>query len=467
MVSFMFYDLIFFLLFTLATIVFLYKRKHNLKRQGLMYLYRTRIGLKIIDWTSEKFEKILRPMQFLIVGCGYILMGSMIWLLAKFTYIYSVSDIAKQIKIPPILPLFPYATDLFKLDFLPPFYFTYWIIIIAVIAISHEFAHGIFARLNKIKVHSTGFGFLGPFLAAFVEPDEKEMQKAKKFTQLSILAAGTFANILMTILFGGIMALFFVVSFAPAGINFNSYAESVVPLAAITVVEGMQINNFNEINSYLENNMTEIGVEGINYIVPTVSLKYALENNIERIIVFDDAPAFRANLKSPILEIDGEKIVSHSELSNFLDNALPGDIVNIKTGENGEINEYEIELSERNGKSFIGIGFKSPSNKGVSGYLTKQLYKIKDPFVHYVPSWNGNFAWFIYNLLWWIVLINLSVALVNMLPVGIFDGGRFFYLTIWGLTGSEKLGRKAFALATWLIIFILIWLMIVWTFAVI
>jgi len=259
----MFYDLIFFLLFTLATIVFLYKRKHNLKRQGLMYLYRTRIGLKIIDWTSEKFEKILRPMQFLIVGCGYILMGSMIWLLAKFTYIYSVSDIAKQIKIPPILPLFPYATDLFKLDFLPPFYFTYWIIIIAVIAISHEFAHGIFARLNKIKVHSTGFGFLGPFLAAFVEPDEKEMQKAKKFTQLSILAAGTFANILMTILFGGIMALFFVVSFTPAGINFNSYAESVVPLAAITVVEGMQINNFNEINNYLENNMTEIGVEGI------------------------------------------------------------------------------------------------------------------------------------------------------------------------------------------------------------
>ena len=177
MASFMFYDLIFFLLFTLATIIFLYKRKHNLKRQGLMYLYRTRIGLKIIDWTSEKFEKILRPMQLLIVGCGYILMVSMVWLLAKFTYIYSVSDIAKQIKIPPILPLFPYATDLFKLDFLPPFYFTYWIIIIAVIAISHEFAHGIFARLNKIKVHSTGFGFLGPFLAAFVEPDEKGSQR--------------------------------------------------------------------------------------------------------------------------------------------------------------------------------------------------------------------------------------------------------------------------------------------------
>ena len=62
-------------------------------------------------------------------------------------------------------------------------------------------------------------------------------------------------------------------------------------------------------------------------------------------------------------------------------------------------------------------------------------------------------------------MINLSVALVNMLPVGIFDGGRFFYLTVWGITGSEKFGRRAFAFSTWVIILFLVWLMFKWAVA--
>ena len=37
--SFIAYDLIFLLVFTLATIIFLYNRRSNLKRQGLLYLY--------------------------------------------------------------------------------------------------------------------------------------------------------------------------------------------------------------------------------------------------------------------------------------------------------------------------------------------------------------------------------------------------------------------------------------------
>ena len=59
-------------------------------------------------------------------------------------------------------------------------------------------------------------------------------------------------------------------------------------------------------------------------------------------------------------------------------------------------------------------------------------------------------------------MINLLVALFNMLPVGIFDGGRFFYLTVWGITGSEKIGMKAFKFMTWLIIGVFALLMSRW-----
>jgi len=64
------------------------------------------------------------------------------------------------------------------------------------------------------------------------------------------------------------------------------------------------------------------------------------------------------------------------------------------------------------------------------------------------------------------ILVSISVALVNMIPVGIFDGGRFFYLTIWGITGSQKIGRKAFAISTWIILLIVLLLMVRWFVAV-
>src|SRR3989344_4963093 len=202
MASFIAYDLVFLVLFTLAVVIFLYKKRRNLQRQGLLYLYRTRVGIKFIDWTSLKFPRLLKGMQYVVVFFGYVLMIGMVYLLINFSYTYITSPVAAEaLKVPVIVPLIPYLPEIFNLDFLPPFYFTYWIVILAIAAIPHEFAHGIFARAHKIKILSTGFGFLGPFLAAFVEPDENTMNKRDKFPQMAILASGTFANIVFTVIF--------------------------------------------------------------------------------------------------------------------------------------------------------------------------------------------------------------------------------------------------------------------------
>ena len=464
--SFVIYDLTFLVLFTLAVVLFLYRKRDNLKRQGVMYLYRTRVGLKIIDWTSTKFGKILKPLQYVVITSGYLLMVVMIWMLVKFTYIYSRFDVVKQLKIPPVLPLFPYATDLFKVDFLPPFYFTYWILIIAIIAVSHEFAHGIFARLNNIKVHSTGFGFLGPFLAAFVEPDEKQMQKASKFKQLSILAAGTFANVIMTILFGIIMTLFFVASFSPAGVNFNAYPQAIVDVGMIASVGGFAVTNLSAI--HLEGtNLTTITANNTTYLIPENNLKQAIDLHVAQVVVFENAPAVESGLKGPIMEIDGVPVMSLDELKNEINSHAPGEEITIKAFEDKQIKTYDLKLGDKEGKPYLGVGFRDASPSGISGVIYSAISKIKDPTVYYAPNWNSDFALFIYNFLWWTVMINISVALVNMLPVGIFDGGRFFYLTIWGITGKEKLARKSFSVATYLILAIVVWLMVRWFFGII
>ena len=59
-------------------------------------------------------------------------------------------------------------------------------------------------------------------------------------------------------------------------------------------------------------------------------------------------------------------------------------------------------------------------------------------------------------------MINILVALFNMLPLGILDGGKFFLLTIAGLTRSEEIGRKAYKIATWILVLMFAVLMVKW-----
>ena len=222
--GFFLYDLIFLIVFGGFLVFFLVKRKKKLQREGILILYRTKIGIKVIDYIAEKYKKLLGFLEGFVILSGYGLMIMMLFLLFQLVYIFAkFPEFVKAIKIPPLMPLIPYIPEIFKLDFLPPFYFTYWIIVLAIAAISHEFCHGIFAKVKGIKILSTGFAFLGPFLAAFVEPDENKVKKLNPKAQLAFLSAGTFANVIMTILFLVIMWLFFVSFFSPAGLIFNTY----------------------------------------------------------------------------------------------------------------------------------------------------------------------------------------------------------------------------------------------------
>ena len=467
MVSFYIYDVVFLVVFTLAIIIFLYKKRKNLQRQGLLYLYRTKVGIKFIEWTSLRFPKTLKASQYFVVACGYVLMIGMVYLLFRFSYFYITSPIAaKAIKVPVIIPLVPYLPEIFNLDFLPPFYFTYWIIIIAIIAIPHEFAHGIFARLHKIKIHSTGFGFLGPFLAAFVEPDEKQMEKKRKFPQLAILAAGTFANIIFTIIFGLFFWLFFVSAFSPAGVVFDSYASTIVTISDITAIEGKNVSDVNQIKDFVdkEKQFVEIEVNGEKYYAHNQNLIFSLENDFDKIQAILDSPAFRAKLPRIISAINKNEVRNFDELTEILRKHKPGDkIVVSAVDSDGNVKDYEITLASFEGRAFLGIGVTPIDRKGILGWFYSILSEIKDPFVHYKSDW-GNFGIFIYNLLQWCVLISVSVALVNMLPLGIFDGGRFFYLTVLGLTGRKEIGEKAFKISTWLLLALVAALMIKWLF---
>ncbi len=468
MAGFIIYDLVFLVVFILFIVFFLRRNKSKVKRQGIIFLYRADWGIKLMDYLAKKKEKTLKVLSYVSIACGYFLMISILWLIVESAYIYLRFPITQITKAPPIAPLIPYFPQLFGLSsFFPPLYFTYFLIAVAIGGIIHEFSHGVFARLVKLKVKSTGILFAGPFLGAFVEPDEKAMEKSKIKNQLAILSAGTFANVIISVITAILIIIFFSAAFAPAGVIVNTYSSVLTDIANLEIPE----------NFSLEEKFVEVQVQNTTFLASTKVLKQTLEENRTQIILFDDAPAIRNELPlspSAIAEFNGVKVSSFEELAGQIQKMEPGENVQLKIAvRNGffdvdpEFKEYEFAIGEREGKPFLGVGVIPPS-ESTSVFGIKKIFNYiflgagtLDPFTYYESSL-GSFGWFIYFLLWWVLFINALLALFNMLPLGPLDGGKFLQLSIVGLTKSEKAGKNVYKIATGFILLLLALMTIKW-----
>jgi len=484
--SFMFYDFFLLAIFVIFVTLFLYKRRKKLDRDGWLYIYRTSLGLKIINRIGKKYKKTLKFFSYVSVTLGYFLMIAGSFLIFQTLYYYiKFPQIVKVIKAPPIFPIFPYFPKVFGLSsFFPELYFTYFIVAIAIVAVVHEFSHGIFARFYKVKIKSTGFAFLGPILGAFVEQDEKDMTKTKSFNQKAILAAGVLANTLVMIFFYLLLILVFVCFFVPSGAIFNGYPTATVNAMSIQSIENYSVMNMSnqqimtlikEKNIHDQSvgnyNLTKISIQNRSFYAPINNLNMAY-NYSGGITVLYDAPALKAGFpdvkaweKAAIIEFNGEKVHNYQDLLTQLSKHSPGDRVDIKTKYNDKINEYNVVLAKHPLNSslpFLGISNDYAQPKRGMGKIISVFTFYKDDSTFYEPLNNSNLVVFIYNFIWWIVLLNLAVALFNMLPLGILDGGRFFYLTILEITGSEKAARRTYKAITYLIMAIFLMLLIVW-----
>jgi len=468
--NFMIFDIAFLILFVIFVSVFLYTRKKNLKREGLLYLYKTSWGMKFIDKVGTKYKKTLKFLSYVSISIGYILMACMIYLFGKIIYLYvAYPQIVRAIKVPPIMPLIPYIDKIIPGINLPPFYFTYWIIILALIAIPHEFAHGIFMRRYGIKIKSTGFGFLPFFfpvlLAAFVEQDEKSMKKTSNFKQMSVLSAGTFANLLTAIFFFIILFFFFSFAYAPSGIVFDNYAYSAVGIAGINMINNVSLTNPNyEQICELTNKtgISKIKAMGEDYIL-TKEFLNKQKNVKDYILLYDDSPAINSKLENTIISINNVKLDSIKKLSKELQKYSPGEKVTLGVFDGKDVYNQNLILGSNptnKTKAWLGIGFNTNKRSGFMGKIVEAVSSFKKPHIYYKPNFGA--SEFIYNLLWWLILICISIALVNMVPVGIFDGGRFFYLTILSLTKNKKKAEKSFKYLTWFFLFLLLVLMVFW-----
>lgn len=232
----------FILLFYLLVILFIAFNWKKIERQAkIIFLYRTKLGLKSMDYAAQKFREWIILFGYVGMGTGfvglvlisYILINNLISLLTQPDAASGVSLVLPGIHVP-------------GLGVLP---FWYWIIAIFGIAVVHEFSHGIVAKAHKIEVKNTGLVFLGPVLGAFVEPDEKKLRSEKDIVQYSVLAAGSFSNIVLAVVAVILLNLAFMPlqqnMVEPTGFTFTQYSYENAPIAQAGITPGMVITGIN------------------------------------------------------------------------------------------------------------------------------------------------------------------------------------------------------------------------------
>src|SRR3989339_189428 len=228
---------------------------------------------------------------------------------------------------------------------------------------------------------------------------------------------------------------------------------SIVDAQTISSINGIPINNISSQN--ILNLMNE---EGINNIVTKdgqgyIAEKKSLVNQEGYFVLYHDAPAINSELFGAITSINNEKIDSIEKLGSVIGSYQPGEEVVIKTMTSEGEKVYNIILGEhpeKEGQAWLGIGFVDQDQSTFTRKIVSK-FTYKDAHTYYQPRFDGA-SIFIHDLLWWIFLINLLVALMNMMPVGFLDGGQFFYLTVLGIT--------------YFILFLFLVLMIKWVFGV-
>lgn len=182
------------ILFYTAVVLLVYFNRNKFDFQGkFIALYRTKIGIKLMDTVSTKAGKLVRGLGYIGIVVGFAGMLVTFGLIAYLTY-QLIAKVPGATGASPVIPGLPIAGTGLVFPLV-----TGWIALF-IIMIVHEFAHGVVSKSHDVKVKHSGIAFFGPILGAFVEPDEKKLLKKKDSVQHSVFAAGSFSNLLLYVL---------------------------------------------------------------------------------------------------------------------------------------------------------------------------------------------------------------------------------------------------------------------------
>jgi len=190
------------IIFVIFLSIFLYKKRSHIVLQKVLFpflyliLYRSDFGVNFIDKFAKKHKEGIKFFGYSCIGLSIV--GMIFISVNIIMMIYNM--IVQPVAQPGVALVLPF-TNVPGIGYLS---FFHWIIAIFFLAIIHEFCHGIVAKAHGLHIKSTGFAFfsiLAPIIpAAFVEPDEKKLEKESDVVQYSVFSAGPIINIIAAVL---------------------------------------------------------------------------------------------------------------------------------------------------------------------------------------------------------------------------------------------------------------------------
>ncbi|MBE0516683.1 MAG: site-2 protease family protein [Methanophagales archaeon] len=476
--------------------------RFNISAFGPVLMIRTRRGERLL----ERLAKGARKERFWRI---YANIGTILVLIAMtFMFILVVRSVYAMALMPPEPTEIHEPRNWLLIpglnEFIPMLAWIGFVIALVV----HELSHAVLSTVEKIKVKSMGLLVVLIPIGAFAEPDseqlfgEKRKEGGKKRGEAReaaeteirgkkvatsrertrILSAGVTSNFFVALLaFLFFFAILFSVQPLDGTMLFVHKVLEGSPAEKFVIESGMVITGING------SKITSESVERMNdalserkEIVFTVLDKNGKEREIlieggyesvGLIIggVVDGSPADKAGLKEgmSIIRMDTEKIDDSVDFQNFMNQTVPGQLVEVETRGGNFI--VELGQVDRDEKGYLGVFFNPYDSLGMivvdSKVYLKSLQALPSFFVSLSPlrwlygwilltimpidpppsgfggfnpllihlyepvgvaSFFGGGIFWIADVLFWVGWINFYVGLFNCLPAVPLDGGYVF-----------------------------------------
>jgi membrane-associated protease RseP (regulator of RpoE activity) len=341
----------------------------------------------------------------------------------------------------------------------------YLAVAVAVAVVLHELMHGYAALRYGIPVKSVGvFSLLYVLSGAFVEPDEESFKKAKTEAKVAVLASGVAVNVVLAL---AAMALGVVGAWLGLqGAVFGVEAYGVKPGDRVLEIQGCGLQE----KIYTPDDfLTKINVLagmgpllGINKTVEckpgdkvtlvvgswfgryTVEVDYAEFSTSPKIMwLYTDGSLYRGGVRpgDVVKRIEGcgisTDITSSGQLFSTLreirERCKAGDVIKVVVERNGTSHTLNVTLVEREGRIYFGLG---PGSLPLLGYDEGPVRRDQ--------LYNTDFT----RLVFWLVVVNYGLAVLNALPIYPLDGGQLLAAVAQRRLGEKK-GKFVVDVVTW------------------
>jgi hypothetical protein len=402
------------ILLAFALFVLVFRKKF--KRVGITFIYRTKLGKQIIE-ALGKHERFFRIYGYIGIVIAILFIAFGIYNIAlyyvNFAVFQSLHLSAVELALPIYIPGISIGVPIL-----------YWLIAIIVAIIPHELSHGVVARAHRLKIKNTGFGFaFGIIPIAFVELNEKKMFKSSLKSQLSVISAGAFSNIVI-----GFIALIIYVLVAILLITQNQVYFAPIYL------------NISPVTNY---SAQEFGIPINHSLIVYAFNNKSIEYNSIFIPFVGQIPAFQ----------NGNKIYYNFVAFNITQNASQSSIF---------LNQLAADLQAANQSYYLNANKTikiNPVSQMINGkterrygiifrpiYSQVQPYTLV-PIIAYNSFPKNNlysvFMFWLAGLMLWIFIFSFGIGIINILPVFLIsDGTMFIFAILNKALRNEKLARK-------------------------